>query len=573
MILPQMVEFTNQVVIALSNAYPPEVYSDPNPNTTNPAFTASGVATVVDAFGVVTVNTVVNHGVSASQGVGTNIVLKNVTPSVYNGTFVVINIPGPASFKVVNLAAIGAGSGTGGDITVTTIPVVSNFVPAFPAWTASVNYAANSIIVPTVTNGHYYKAVQPGTSGASQPTFPTGFGAEVVDGQIIWRESGLLNTAAPAPPGAAHITVYAGSLWVWNTSLFNTTTGLDGPCSLRMSDVNNLNSWNPINQAFLDKDDGQQGQGLATFTITAQGIPPEGNLCALKTTKLYQIVGVFGADNFAIQRAQTDMGTIAPRTIQFIPGFGIGRLTHLGVAVFDGVNDRIVSTQIEPYLFDNNDPDDNDINAMDPSWQGVSWSAMTANPPMYVSAIPVGPASGSALTRLVCYDLILKGWAVVDLPFPVSTMFGNSTTSGALLTLLGSFNDGTLQRWQATDLTWAESFSGSPVTGPQAWSLRTPTCASKDPDERLYDRRLVVVGQQTANAPSSMAIEIFNGGVSQGVQRINMPTSGYFQIQAAGGTIGRMFYAVISGQGMITIDSMSWHLVPRPIGVMAGAIS
>ena len=69
---------------------------------------------------------------------------------------------------------------------------------------------------------------------------------------------------------------------MWNTYPINSSNGLEGPCSLRMSDVDNLNSWNPVNQAFLDKDDGTDGTGLAVFTISAQGIPPEGSMVAFK---------------------------------------------------------------------------------------------------------------------------------------------------------------------------------------------------------------------------------------------------------------------------------------------------
>jgi hypothetical protein len=581
-LVPQMAQFTNQAVLALGNGFPPQVYSDATGTPTNPATSVPISSISVDAFGVVTVTTSAGHNINLTQGVGANVIIAGVTDPAYNtngngaSAFVTTALPSATSVKFNNLNALGHGASSGGTLTVSTIPIISTFVPSFPQWTASVSYAVNSIIVPTISNGHYYKAIQGGTSGTIQPTFPTGTGAQIADGQVIWREAGLLNTAAPPPPGCAHLAVFSGSLWVFNTYVSNTATGLDGPCSLRMSDVNNLNSWNPINQAFLDKDDGTEGLGLASFTIAAQGIPPEGSLCAFKKRAVYQIVGVFGASNFAIQRVQSDMGVIAPRTLQFVPGFGIVRLTYLGFAVFDGVNDRIVSTQVEPYLIGSNDPDDADIIPMDQQWQSVCQSALTANPPMYVTAIPTSVAPGGsvgALTTIMSFDLVLKAWAVVDLPFPISTIFGAVTYSVAAQTVFGSFNDGTLQQWQAANLTWATSVSASLVTGPVAWSMRTPGCTSKDPDERLYLRRVVVVGQQTAAAPSTMTIEIFNGGASLGVQNITMPVSGDFQVQGAAGSTGRRFYAVISGQGLITIDSVAFDLVPRPVGVMSGAIS
>jgi hypothetical protein len=363
---------------------------------------------------------------------------------------------------------------------------------------------------------------------------------------------------------------------MFNTYVSNTATGLDGPCSLRMCDVNNLQSWNPINQAFLDKDDGTEGSGLGSFTIAAQGIPPEGSLCALKKRAVYQIIGVFGSDNFAIQRVQSDLGIIASRTLMFVPGFGLTRMTYLGFAVFDGVNDRIVSTQVEPYLIGSNDPDDLDIVPMDQQWQSVSQSCLTSNPPMYCTAIPIAASpglSGGALTRIMCFDLVLKAWVIVDLPFAISTMLGVVTVSTIPVSLFGSFSDGTLQRFQGGDVTWATSAAGSDTTGQIAWSMRTPTCSSKDSSERLYLRRVAVMGQQTPAAPSTLNIQIRNGGTVFTNQNVPMPPSGDVQVQGAGGQIGRRFDAVISGVGMLTVDSVEWHIQPRPVGVLAGAIS
>ena len=577
-LIPQIVQFTNQAVLALGNGFQPQVYSDPNGTQDHPATIVAISAISVDAFGVVSITTAAPHGINTTQGVGANVVLAGITNALYNtngfggSAFPTIAITGASSLQIRNLSVIGQAASSGGTLTVSTIPVISTFVPSYPVWTTAVAYAVNSIITPTVSNGHYYKAVQAGTSGGVQPTFPTTTGGQVADGSVIWREAGLLNSAAPPPPGCGHIAVYAGSVWMFNTSPTNSATGLDGPTSLRMCDVNNLSSWNPINQAFLDKDDGTDGMGLATFTITAQGIPPQGSLVAFKLYATYQIVGVFGSSNFAIQRAETDMGLVAPRTLQFAPGFGLMRLTHLGFAVFDGVSDRVVSPQIQPYLFASDDLDTNDITPIDSVWQSIAQSAQTALPPMYICAVPIGTngSSNGALSRLFCFDLVLKGWNVVDVPFPISTLAQARSAVSPVVTLMGSFSDGTLQRWQAGDITWATAAAGSGSTAPVSWALRTPTVASKDAYVRLYARRVIVRGQQGS---STMTINPRVAGVPQGNQSIAMPASGDFQVQGGIGVTHDRFDAVISGSGQVTIDSIVFDVVGKPVGVLAGAIS
>jgi hypothetical protein len=580
-LIPQIVQFTNQAVLALGNGFAPQVYSDHSGTPTNPAGETGITSISVDANGVVTIQTSGPHGLNLTQALGANIYLEGITNNAYNtngngaSAFVVIALPDTTHIKIVNPNAIGAGSSSGGRMVITTVPVISTFTPSYPVWTTAVAYAVNSIITPTVSNGFYYKAIQGGTSGGSQPSFPTAVGATVADGSVIWVNAGALNSAAPPPPGCAHIAVYSGSVWMFNTSPSNTSTGLDGPCSLRMCDINNLQSWNPINQAFLDKDDGTEGMGLAVFTITAQGIPPEGSMVAMKQYAVYQIVGVFGSDNFAIQRAETDMGCMCPRTLQFIPGFGIGRIAHLGFAIFDGVNDRVISPQIQPYLFINDDPDLVDIVPIDQSWQSVAWSAQTANPPMYVTAIPVANlgqgSSNGMLTRILCFDLTLKAWSVVDLPFPVSTMIQVRTVVSQVVTLFGSYLDGTLQRWQAADVEWATSVAGSSSPTQVAWQMRTPAVASKDPDERLFCRRIMVRGQQNN---SSLFIRPRVAGISQDTLQVSMPSSsGDFAVECPVLATNDRFDAVISGFGPIVIDSFGFHLEPRPVGLVAtGAV-
>lgn len=567
-LIPQFVEFTNQAVMALGNGFPPQVYSDSSGTSDHPA-TVSNIASIsVDAFGVVTVTATGGHGIPTSANAGANVLIAGVTPAGYNGVFPVLKVVSGTVLQVRNLAAIGIGAGSGGTVTTTTIPLTSNFVPAFPNWAATTAYGVNYVVQPTISNGHYYKCIQSGTSGGSQPAFPTGTGQRVVDGSVIWQEAGLVNSAAPPPPGGAHIAVYSGALWVLNTAPTNTATGIDGPCSLRMSDINNLGSWNPINQAFLDKDDGTEGMGLSSFTITAQGIPPQGSLVAFKNFATYQILGIFGAPDFAIQRVKTDLGCTAPRTLQYVPGFGIERFTHLGIAVFDGVDDRVVSEEIRPYLFPSNDGDLADITVVDANWIAIAWAAQTANPPMYAIAVPIG-GSGGTLTRLFCYDLVLKAWAApVDLPFPIGCISQFRTTSANPVTVMGGFSDGLLSRWQSGDILWDTGATGARSPSVVVGSVKTPTLASNDPDQKLYVRRINIRGINT-NSTAGLTVTPILDGVQQGAFVSPLLKSGTsdFEVEAGVGVTVLRAEAVISFSGDIEIWGWSWGVQPKPAGV------
>jgi len=554
----QMVEFTNRVAIALGNAFPPQLFSDPGTKV-NPAVTAVISAISVDAFGVVTVTTSTAHGLTA----GSNAQISG--QGAYNGAFPVLAVPSATQFIVRNLAAIGQGASAGGTFTATAVIITSSFTPAFPQWSATTVFNVNAIVQPTAANGHFYKAIQNGTSGGVQPVFPTGTGQQVADGSVIWQEAGLTNTAAPAPPGASHLFVHAGSLWAWNTSPSNTASGIDGPCSLRMSDVNNPTSWNPLNQAFLDKDDGTEGMGLASFTITAQGIPPEGSLIAFKNYNTYEIVGVFGSPTLTIQRTKSDMGCLAPRSIQFVPGFGIMRFTHLGFAVFDGVDDRIVSEDIRPYLFPTADFSENDIVVLDASFQYGIWGFQTANPPMYCAACPIGSSAGQ-LTRIFCYDLVLKAWtAPVDLPWAISTAAQFRSTSANPVTILGGFSDGLLSRWQAGDQLWDVGATGARSPSQVTFSVKLPETISQSADQKLNCRRVAIRGIATSAVGVLNVVPVVNGA-NKPSQPYAVPASGDFEVFCSFMLDGLRFSAVVSGSGQLELNRFSFHVTQKEVG-------
>ena len=82
---------------------------------------------------------------------------------------------------------------------------------AYTAWVLTTATARGDIIIPTSANrtGYYYQAIQAGTTGASEPTWPTTPNDDVTDGTVVWRtrEFSAPHLTADASAGASSITV------------------------------------------------------------------------------------------------------------------------------------------------------------------------------------------------------------------------------------------------------------------------------------------------------------------------------------------------------------------------------
>jgi len=64
----------------------------------------------------------------------------------------------------------------------------------YSVWTVTTNYALGNRRIPTVANGYYYEVIaDAGSSGGTQPTWPTTIGDTVVDGGITWVCRGRYN--------------------------------------------------------------------------------------------------------------------------------------------------------------------------------------------------------------------------------------------------------------------------------------------------------------------------------------------------------------------------------------------
>jgi hypothetical protein len=437
----------------------------------------------------------------------------------------------------------------------------NNFTGGFPIWESNTPYVVGTAINATPDNGHLYRCIQDGVSGVATPSFPVAPGATAADGGAIWQESGV-NVIIP-PRGAAHGIVHAGFLWLYNTYPVTTDDKLDGPSALVMSDLNNPNSYNPLNRAFLDKDDGAEGMGLATLAISETGIAPTLSLVAFKNHATYVVNGVFGDPNLYIVRAKTDLGCVAPRTIQFLAGFGIIRLTHKGFALFDGVRDTIISDGIRPYLFN----EVSGISFVDWGYAAYSDSMQTTSPPLYVASLPVKDISlGGQHRRLFTLDLISKTWAIVDLPFPVLSMTSyrpvahDSTSSSEL----NGFTDGIARRWQSGAAAWP--------TGAVDWSFQTPDVSGQSPSDRSYFRRVFLRGIATGTVTLAATVTVEGAAVPQSSVKQFALSGGRFEAEIPIGVTGLTARAVISGSGQVEVDSLEWHLVPKagkvPVSIM-----
>lgn len=84
----------------------------------------------------------------------------------------------------------GNGYTTGGTAITVTAPTVTSANQWPAVWAPSVAYQAGTVIRPTSGNGYVYTAVTAGTSGATQPVWPTVVGQTVTDSGVLWSCTG-----------------------------------------------------------------------------------------------------------------------------------------------------------------------------------------------------------------------------------------------------------------------------------------------------------------------------------------------------------------------------------------------
>lgn len=441
------------------------------------------------------------------------------------------------------------------------------------------------------TNTLYNTTAEPwGVVGTTGTNYPTPQAVTVADREFFalgyetpqtWDGTTFTPITAGAgnslPRGAKHCAFHLGSLWIWNTAQ-NTTT-YDGPSSLRMSDPATatgqaFNSWPNANQTFIAKDDGQQGMGMAQFTIVETGISPTATLVCFKTYSGYQVTGVLSSSTYTVQKIKSDMGCVAPRSIQFCSGFGIIRLSHRGFALYNGVDDKLISEEIRPYIFGERGQEFIPINfaAVD-----RAWAAQSQNPPIYVCAVPI---AGNALTRIFVYDLVRRAWAVDDFPVAFQTL-QLVTFPGQQPEVQGGTTDGRLVRIYGNDA----DDNGQAIQ----WSMRTKPSFLGTPYRPTFWRRVVIdllfTPSQTATVRATAA------GLGAQTSRVLTFTGTPAGDQWGSGIWGTMVWSAtgnvesrrsldvlrtapsayidLSGSGPVTLRGIEWQGRTKPLTRMA----
>lgn len=390
----------------------------------------------------------------------------------------------------------------------------------------------------------------------------------------VWNGTALsaltpIDGSHNVPPGAKHMVLHENSLWAWNTA--DTYSAYDGPDSLRASEPGDPNSWLlPDNQVFIARGDGQEGTGIGVFTIAETGISPNAILVAFKNFSAYQVNGIFGAANFTINRIQTDMGCLAPRSIQFLPGSGIMRLTHRGFALYNGLQDQLTSELVRPYIFGHDD-----INGL--NWQFISRSTSTQlqNPPIYVCACPSTTSTGG-LDRVFIYDLARQAWTICTFPEPFATLDLILDTNTLPPYVLSGESQGThVRQWQ-----WEGQVERDDRT-PVPWLVRFQPLPVNSLLQRSYHRRVLIKLFHT-RARQQLTVTIVLGPATGGKSRRTItktltvranafPPGGPIQDTVDAdcffdiGAKGEVQYMQLEGTGAMVLRGIEWHASGMPL--------
>jgi hypothetical protein len=170
------------------------------------------------------------------------------------------------------------------------------------------------------------------------------------------------------------------------------------------------------------------------------------------------------------------------------------------------------------------------------------------------------------LTRIFAYDLVMKQWAIVDLPFQISCLKQIRTPGAIPLTVAGGASDAHVRRLFAGDQTWDNNAQ-------VLWSFRGGEIFQQGASAKMFYRRLVLRGAN--NLQSNITVTVNLQGTDNvmsrgaGKTKLGGPTNApQWEMRVDIMRDAENANAQISGAGpvQIQIDSMDWHVKAKPSG-------
>jgi hypothetical protein len=200
----------------------------------------------------------------------------------------------------------------------------------------------------------------------------------------------------------------------------------------------------------------------------------------------------------------------------------------------------------------------------------------------HASYIPGPPASSpyflggvstnlGQMNRLCCYDLVLKAWTIIDIPFSIAAFKQFRTIGSIPITVMTGFSDGGVRRWlggTGLDTTWdAGAINAGAADNLVHIRVRSPEVFGKDASDRVYLRQLAIRG---TGSPASLKGQVTINGLSGGTLAVtsinvipmgNGEYAGYLDI----GQTGVDAHVDLFGAGPMEIQSIDWLAIAKAI--------
>ena len=241
-----------------------------------------------------------------------------------------------------------------------------------------------------------------------------------------WTATGTTEALGGTPPVAKYIQEYKTYLVAANIA-----GGVDIPERVQWSSTADPENWSSGNAGAVDLvEDGEDITGLSLFGSY---------ICVHKEKSIYLGYLVSSTSIFVFDRKATGVGTIANKSIQNIPTGEQIFLAKDGLYLFNGVNCRSLSPEINEEIRDG-------INS---EYANKSWSVLVREKKEVWVGIPMGSETCGSTVYKYNYEtgIILK-----DTRANTATAWAGESTAG--LTWDGSVNvwDSSTERWDGVGL-------------------------------------------------------------------------------------------------------------------------